>query len=85
MIAGDPGTADTAAILRSLRRTFLPSKIVLMRPNEPEPRPIIKLPNFTAFQRPLDGRAIAYVCRNYACESPTVQPSQMLHSLQSRP
>lgn len=85
VIASNPGAADTAAMLRPLRRTFVPNKIVIMRPNEPEPPPIVKLASFTAFQLPLDGRATAYVCRNYACETPTTEPSQMLRSLKFQP
>ena len=77
VIAGDPGAQDTRALLRALGRRFLPSKVVLLRPPGDEPE-IAALAPWTEDQLPQQGRATAYVCRNFACNLPTSDPEKML-------
>ncbi len=77
VIAGEPGAPDTRAMLRALQRPFLPNKVVVLRPPGDEPS-IAELVPYTADQRPLEGRATAYVCRNFACSLPTTDPARML-------
>ncbi len=80
VIAGEPGAADTTAMLAALRGVFAPNKVVLLRPPGDD-APIVRLAPFTAAQRAIDGRAAVYVCQNYACERPTTQPERMIELL----
>ena len=86
VIVGEPDAADTRAMIRALRKPYLPNKVVLLRPpgNAPD---IIEIAPFTRFQRPVGDEATAYVCQNYVCTRPTTDIAEMLRSLEgaSRP
>jgi hypothetical protein len=71
VVVGPPGRGDTEALLRVLRTGFLPHAVVLFVPMEEESPEILHLPPFTRDLPTLEGRATAYVCRNYACQRPT--------------
>jgi uncharacterized protein YyaL (SSP411 family) len=81
VIAGDSETPDTREMLRALRAQFIPNKVVLLRPGEEATPAITRVAQFTRYQPSLHGRATAYVCRNYRCELPTNEVSQMLKLL----
>ena len=77
VIVGEEDAPDTQAMLRALRRSFTPNKVVLFRPPGDAPE-IAALAEFTRYQYSLDGKATAYVCQNYACERPTTDVEEML-------
>ena len=85
VIAGRAGGNDTAQMLRALRRTFVPNKIVLLRPSGAEAPPITQIAEFTRNQKSVEGKATAYVCLNYACKLPTTDAAQMLALLTGEP
>jgi uncharacterized protein YyaL (SSP411 family) len=70
VIAGRPGAEDTGKMIRVLRETYLPNKVVLFRPTDRKKPDIVRLSAFTEFQAGIDGKAAAYVCRDYQCEQP---------------
>jgi len=78
VVAGQPGAADTTRMLRVLRGRFIPNKVVLLRPNEPEAPPITRFARFTKHQLSFEGKATAYVCTNYACKAPATDAQEML-------
>jgi uncharacterized protein YyaL (SSP411 family) len=80
VIAGKLGAEDTRKMLRALREQFLPSKVVLFRPDGESPH-IARLAEFTRYQRSIDGKATAYVCRHHNCEFPTTDVDAMLELL----
>jgi len=64
VIAGKPGAADTETLLKILHRHFIPVKtIVLAGPDAPE--------------KPLEGKAAAYVCVHHICKQPTSDPKTL--------
>ncbi len=77
-ISGDPRTEDTRAMLKTLRKHFIPNKVVLMRPIEREHPDITQIARFTEDMSSINRRATAYVCNNYNCERPTTNVSKML-------
>jgi len=83
VIAGKPGAEDTRMMLAALRAQFVPDKVVLLRPDGESPR-IARLAEFTQYQRSIDGKATAYVCRNYKCEFPTTDVEVLLNLLGAR-
>ena len=85
VIAGPVGGDDTARMLRALRGTFVPNKVVLLRPSGAEAPPITQIAGFTKNQKSVDGKATAYVCMNYACKLPTTDARQMLAFLTDEP
>lgn len=80
-IVGDPGAEDTEDMVRSLRRPFLPNKVVLFRPAHEASPDISGISDFTKNQEGLDSHATAYVCLNYHCRLPTTEPGKMLELL----
>ncbi len=76
VVAGRLGADDVQQMLRALRSEFAPNKVVLFRPDGVAPK-ITQLAAFTEYQTPVGGRATAYVCRNYMCESPTTDVEAM--------
>ncbi|MCH8204561.1 MAG: thioredoxin domain-containing protein [Candidatus Hydrogenedentes bacterium] len=85
VISGRPGAEDTQRMLGLLRRSFTPNAVVLFRPAGPDTPPISKIAEFTQPQIALDGRATAYVCKNYVCNTPTTNARVMLDLLAGPP
>ena len=81
VIAGDPSASDTRAMIRELQRVYVPNKVVLLRPAGVERPEIAELAPFTLVQTSVDGRATAYVCRDYACQLPVTDGAEMLRLL----
>lgn len=81
VIAGNPQTEDTKEMLKSLRKHFIPNKVVLLRPSDQEEPDIIRIAKFTEYQSSLDGKATAYVCLDYACKMPVTDAEEMLKLL----
>ena len=82
VIAGERESDDTQALVEAVRDRYDPFTVVLHRPTGDDP-PIATLAPFTESQTPVDGRAAAYVCRDFACEAPTTDPAQLREQLAS--
>ena len=71
VIAGDPGAADTRAILKLVHDRFMPDKILVVVDGGSGQAAIARMMPFVANMDRRDGKATAYVCENYACKLPT--------------
>jgi uncharacterized protein YyaL (SSP411 family) len=80
VVAGATEAQDTQQMLGALRKPFVPHKVVLFRSTDRDPE-ILSVAPYTEAHKSIDGRATAYVCRNYSCEVPTTDPQQMLQRL----
>lgn len=83
VIVGDPDAKDTRAMLSSLNHQFQPNTVVIFRTDEKDADAIIKLAPYTRFHTSIDGKATAYVCRNFSCNQPTTDIGEMLKLLNS--
>jgi uncharacterized protein YyaL (SSP411 family) len=81
VIAGDPEAEDTRAMVREIRRRFLPRKVLLFRPANVRRAEISEIAAFTDPLAMREGKATAYVCRNHACELPTSDVGRVLELL----
>jgi len=63
---------DVTALRRTVFTNFVPNKVVLG---------VSKLAPFTQSQKPIGGRATAYVCTNYACKLPTTDAAKVAEML----
>ncbi len=79
VIVGSPGADDVDAMVTPLKRAFMPNKVVIFRPDEDTD--IVELSPFTAALTALNGKATAYVCRNYSCNLPTTDVETMLKQM----
>ena len=76
VIAGERDADDTRALLATLRARFQPNTVVLLRPGGLEPA-IVKLAPYTLEQKRVEGRAAAYVCRDFACREPVTDAAAL--------
>ena len=77
VIVGPAGRPDTTALRTALDSRFLP--FALCVPVDPQGQ--AALAELLPFVRTLamrDGRATAYVCRDFVCRMPTTDPDEML-------
>src|SRR5215212_11132352 len=72
VLAGD----DVRAMRRAVFAPFAPNKVVLHRPKGDIP-PIAAIAPFTREQKPLGGKATAYVCTNHLCKLPVVDAEKV--------
>jgi len=81
VIVGDPLKDDAKNMLNALRTKFNPNKVVLFRPSSAEHPEIARYAEFTRELSSNEGKATAYVCRNYQCSLPTTHIEEMLRLL----
>jgi uncharacterized protein YyaL (SSP411 family) len=81
VIAGNSQAGDTKAMLRAIRKQFVPNKVVILKPTELKDAEITRLAEFTKYQTSRGGKATAYVCLNYNCKLPTTEVNKMLELL----
>ena len=77
VIAGRPAAGDTRELIDAVRRCRLPHPVLLLRPEGEENPEIAGIAPFTREMRAIDGRAAAYVCRNYSCRQPVTDPREL--------
>jgi hypothetical protein len=70
VLVGERDADDTKALLRTLHARFVPDKIVLLVDSE-EARAALSagIPAIASMGK-VEGRASAYVCRDYTCQVP---------------
>ncbi len=83
VIAGDPGAPDTARLLDVVHSRYLPQSVVLVVPDGDAGTSIRKLAPFAENYASIDGKAAAYVCRNYQCQLPATDPDKLGELLDS--
>jgi len=80
---GDLKKRDTKDMVKALRAVFVPSKVVLFRPAAEILPEIERIAPFLKSQLSIGGKATAYVCSNYSCQSPTNSINKMIALLKS--
>lgn len=79
-LIGDPGAADARALAEVVLRPFLPYKVVVLgRPGDEAP---IASP-LLAGRGQIDGKATAFVCRNYTCQLPVTDAGVLAKQLRA--
>jgi uncharacterized protein YyaL (SSP411 family) len=81
VIVGESDGTDTREMQRALNAVYVPNKVVLLKPSEESSPKISEIATFTKAHMAIDGKATAYVCRNYTCDLPTTDREQMLRAL----
>lgn len=82
VIAGEPGNADTLQILQEIGKLFLPRKVLLLHSSKD--KFIEEIAAFTKEQKPINGKATAYLCENYACKAPANDVNKIIPLLEER-
>lgn len=82
IIAGEPDTDDTKQMLHEIWSRFLPKKVLLLHPTKE--KSIEEIAEFVKEQKPINNKATAYICENYACKTPTTDMKKVLQLLDER-
>ena len=78
VVAGNSKTDDTRKMLKAIKREFIPNKVLLFKPIDAELEEITQIAEFTRNMSGIQGKATAYICRNYNCMLPTVDLKKVL-------
>ena len=82
IIAGDANAGDTQALLSVVREQFHPNLFVLLVDSDQTRSTLVAWMPYVAGVTPVNGRAAAYVCRDYACQLPVSIPDDLVKLLQ---
>jgi uncharacterized protein YyaL (SSP411 family) len=83
VISGEKDAADTKAMIAALRKGFRPNQVILLRTPE-NAEALAKIAPYTETQTSLDGKATAYVCRDFSCKAPTTEVAGMMASVEEK-
>ncbi len=81
VIAGDPESEETRAMIRTVQQGFHPNKVLLLRAEGDPGNKIPQLCPFTSEMRPVEGKTTAYLCERYSCLSPVTDLSALQKAL----
>jgi uncharacterized protein YyaL (SSP411 family) len=77
-IIGDPGSADTQALLNVVRDGYRPFQMVALGAPSDQP-PAVPLLQDRGL---VEGRATTYVCRDFVCQAPVTEPEALRAQLE---
>ncbi|MBW1797396.1 MAG: thioredoxin domain-containing protein [Deltaproteobacteria bacterium] len=77
VIAGDPSLETTQAMVKAVRKSFIPNKIVLLYPDGPDGQRLEGISPFVKNMYPIKNKSTAYVCQQYACKTPITDAAQL--------
>jgi uncharacterized protein YyaL (SSP411 family) len=81
VIVGRPTADDTHQMLKAIRTRFIPNKIVIVKPAGHDSPDVVHFADFIKAQTGIEGKATAYICRNYSCDLPTNDISKLVELL----
>jgi len=84
IVAGSPDHPDTRAMIRAVRRRFIPNMVLLLADGAEGQTELARQFQFIRDCVPLQGKATAYVCEGNTCKLPTSDVETLL-SILSRP
>ncbi|MGA2267343.1 MAG: thioredoxin domain-containing protein [Bryobacteraceae bacterium] len=82
ILVGDRHGAGALALLRALHSRFVPHRVVMLV-DSPESRRTLaaRIPSIESMEK-IQGRASAYVCRNYTCQLPVTESEKFAELIQ---
>ena len=78
IISGDMNREDTREMLGTLRRSFVPNKIVVFLPEGMSRQALDTLAPYVKSYSCVNGKATARVCSNFRCSLATNDPGEMM-------
>ncbi len=81
VIVGDPKEETTKQMIEAIHQTYLPNKVVLVHSDGPEKESAQKLAPFLKEMKPVDNKPTAYVCEQYACQTPITSLKELQGAL----
>jgi uncharacterized protein len=82
VIAGDLADRGSQEMLTAVHRSFLPNRSLLFKPTGPEGARLAALCAHTRHLQPVDHKTTAFICENFACQSPITDVERLREVLQ---
>jgi len=82
IVVGDSESLETAKMLQTLQKAFLPNKVMLLKPTGERVPEIVQLAGYLQHFTKLRDRTTAYVCGNYLCRQPATDIRTMMSQLE---
>jgi uncharacterized protein len=73
VIAGKPDAPETKALLKEVHRHFLPNKVLILADGGAGQKYLGEKNEAIRAMSPINGKAAAYVCENFACKAPVTE------------
>ena len=81
VIAGAKDAFETKALLTQVNRYFLPKTVLFLADGGEGQKYLGEKNEAIRAMSPIDGKAAAYVCENFACKAPVTEPKQLAELL----
>ena len=81
VIAGIPGSEDTQKLLAIVHHHYDPARLVMLADGGKNQEFLGRSQEFLRSVAPVDGKAAAYVCRNFVCTLPVTEPEALKRQL----
>jgi hypothetical protein len=82
VVAGDRDAPDTRALLKAAQRRFAPNRVVLLADGGAGQEFLAQGQPSIRDMRKVGGRAVAYVCQGFTCQSPVTDAGKLTELLQ---
>jgi len=84
IIVGDSNRIDTKEMVSMLHKNFIPNKILINKNSFDDNEKINKIFPFIKDYKMIDGKATAYVCKNFSCQLPTTDITKMIELINQK-
>ncbi len=81
VFAGSKGHQDVTDMINAFNTAFAPHTVTLLHSEDEEGRQLEQMVPYIRGHKPVDGKATAYVCENFACRAPIVDKDELLKML----
>ncbi|MBT8353652.1 MAG: thioredoxin domain-containing protein [Desulfofustis sp.] len=81
VVAGTPGSKDTDALLAIVHHHYDPARLVMLADGGKNQEFLGSHQEFMQTVTPVEGKAAAYVCRNFVCKLPVTEPADLKRQL----
>jgi uncharacterized protein YyaL (SSP411 family) len=82
VIAGDLSQEDTQAMIREIQTRYAPNTLIIVNPIGADQQEVEAVIPLVQGKNALGGKATAYVCENFSCQSPTSSLEELKEMLQ---
>ncbi len=77
VIAGPPASPQTRALQYAVRRQFRPNSVLLLADGGKGSDFLSRMNPAFLEMKPINGQPAAYICKGYACQVPTIDPTEI--------
>lgn len=77
IIAGNPDSPDTRALLHEIHKHFIPNKALILTDGKETPPAATDHEKFIRSHKRIEGKATVYMCENFTCKLPVNNPKTL--------